>query len=246
MEGLRLQVAPPGERRVQAGRVRARLAHTLYLAGKHEARPRASALLCSAAVDGPRRASRRAATCTTAALPASCRAGTTAASPPHAAPHAAAAPHRRAWLRQPRRAPPAAVGSRRRPRLRRPRSRPATPTSSPLRSPSSSSAGHGRAPPPPAAPPAAVAPRLLPAPRASPHRGPSARPERAPPVLGRRHWLHGDGPRHPAVDADGAVPRAGLVHVLVGVAEMDPAAGAPPCSSSMPSLNTSSSAAPRR
>ena len=57
MEGLRPQAAPPGEHRVQAGRVRARLAHTLYLAGKHEARPRASALLCSAAVAGQRRAS---------------------------------------------------------------------------------------------------------------------------------------------------------------------------------------------
>ncbi|KAG2618967.1 hypothetical protein PVAP13_3NG140717 [Panicum virgatum] len=129
---------------------------------------------------------RRAATCTTAALSASCRARTTAASPPRAAPHAAAAPRRRAWLRQPRRAPPTAVGSRRRPRLRRPRSRPVTPTSSPLRSPSSSSAGHGRAPPPPAAPPAAIVPRPLPAPCASPRRGPSARPEWAPPLLGRR------------------------------------------------------------
>ena len=84
--------------------------------------------------------------------------------------------------------------------LRQPRSRPATPTSSPLRSPSSSSAGHGRAPPPPAAPPAAVVPRPLPALRASPRCGPSAR----------------------------------LVHVLVGIAEMDPAAGAPPCRPSTP------------
>ena len=61
---------------------------------------------------------RHSATCTTAALPASCRARTTAVSPPRAAPHVAAAPRRYAWLRQPRRAPPAAVGSRRRPRLR--------------------------------------------------------------------------------------------------------------------------------